>query len=76
MLPFRDLVAYWQFEDTAELDKGGAAKLRMVAKDSSGNGNHLPLVTPPQAADIIIHNDVSGVYLPDGILSGEVTCPL
>lgn len=54
----RDLAAYWQFEDTVEFDESGASKLRLVAKDSSGNGNHLPLVTPPAAADVLIQNDV------------------
>jgi hypothetical protein len=55
----RDLVAYWQFEDTVEYDKKtGASKPRLVAKDSSRNGNDLPLVNPPTAADVIIQNDV------------------
>jgi hypothetical protein len=55
----RDLVAYWQFEDTMQYDKKtGASKARLVAKDSSHHGNHLPLINPPQAADVIIENDV------------------
>jgi hypothetical protein len=55
----RDLVAYWQFEDTIAYDKKtGASKPRLVAKDSSHHGNHLPLVNPPKAADVIIENDV------------------
>jgi hypothetical protein len=52
-------VAYWQFEDTVQYDKKtGASKPRLVAKDSSHHGNHLPLINPPQAADVIIENDV------------------
>lgn len=52
-------MAYWQFEDTIQFDKKtGASKPRLVAKDSSRHGNHLPLINPPQAADVIIENDV------------------
>lgn len=59
-LACRDLVAYWQFEDTIQFDKNtGASKPRLLAKDSSHHGNHLPLVNPPKAADVIIENDVS-----------------
>ncbi len=50
----RDLVAYWQFEDSTEFEDGGISKPHLVAHDSSGKGNHLPLVTPPKAADVVV----------------------
>jgi len=47
-----DLLAYWKFNDPDSDD--GIHKDHLVAKDSSGNGNDLPLVTPPSRQDVQI----------------------
>lgn len=52
-------MAYWQFEDGVDFGKGGFSQPHLTARDSSRNGNHLPLVNPPKAADIIIRAKVS-----------------
>ncbi len=51
-------MAYWQFEDGVEFGDGGASRPHLSAKDSSGRGNDLPLVSPPRAADVLIHAKV------------------
>ena len=44
----RDLVAYWKFDDAGEFDPTGRAMPHLTARDSSGQGNDLPLVVLPQ----------------------------
>lgn len=51
------LVAYWNFDDldSIEFKNGG------ITKDSSGKGNHLDLLNPPQREDLVISTtDSSG----------------
>ena len=47
-MPDRELVAYWKFDEPSGMDPDGRPLPHMVAKDASGNGNNLPLITPPQ----------------------------
>ncbi|BDA49076.1 probable Sushi, von Willebrand factor type A, EGF and pentraxin pentraxin domain-containing protein at C-terminar half [Coccomyxa sp. Obi] len=58
-----ELVAYWKFNEPDEA--GGTS--HFVAKDSSGNGNDLPLVSPPLHSDVDISKD--GKQLSTGSLS-------
>ena len=44
----RDLVAYWKFDDASDFDAEGRALPHLSARDSSGQGNDLPLVVLPQ----------------------------
>ncbi|KAK9844409.1 hypothetical protein WJX74_002134 [Apatococcus lobatus] len=44
-----NLVAYWQFNDPDE--HPGVVQAHLVAKDSSGHGNDLPLINPPTRID-------------------------
>ncbi|KAK9814590.1 hypothetical protein WJX72_008328 [[Myrmecia] bisecta] len=61
----KDLVAYWQFNDPDE--DGGLVKVHLVAKDSSGRGNDLPLIVPPERQDVTIDKD--GKHFPTSALS-------
>ncbi|DBB17388.1 hypothetical protein WJX82_010714 [Trebouxia sp. C0006] len=48
------LVAYWKFDDPNMAEDLTGAHM-WTAIDSSGNGHHLPLVTPPQQAPATIN---------------------
>ncbi|DBA68967.1 TPA: hypothetical protein ACH3X2_013140 [Trebouxia sp. C0005] len=48
------LVAYWKFDDPNMAEDLTGAHI-WTAMDSSGNGHHLPLVTPPQKASVTIN---------------------
>ena len=50
----RDLVAYWKFDEPSDMGTDGRPLPHMVAKDASGNGNNLPLITPPQPRPVTI----------------------
>ena len=41
-------MAYWKFDDAGEFDDAGRALPHLSARDSSGQGNDLPLVVMPQ----------------------------
>ena len=41
-------MAYWKFDDAGEFDDAGRALPHRTARDSSGQGNDLPLVVMPQ----------------------------
>lgn len=47
-------MAYWKFDDAGEFDEAGRALPHLVARDSSGQGNDLPLVVLPQPRDTSI----------------------
>lgn len=53
-----DLAAYWAFNDPEEQ---GLFKENIVAKDSSGRGNHLRLVSLPAAAEVRVARGGQGV---------------
>ncbi|KAK9918751.1 hypothetical protein WJX75_006574 [Coccomyxa subellipsoidea] len=61
----RNLIAYWKFNEPDEAD--GQMSAHLVAKDSSGNGNDLPLVSPPLHFDADIKKD--GKQLSTGSLN-------
>jgi hypothetical protein len=46
-MPLQDLAAYWQFNDP---EANGLLRETAVARDSSGRGNHLPLIILPTAS--------------------------
>ena len=50
----RDLVLAYDFDDPQELDRSGRSRPRLTARDVSGNGNELPLITLPVPSDIVI----------------------
>ncbi len=50
----RDLVAYWKFDDGGEVDLEGRPLPHLTARDSSGQGNDLPLVVMPQPRAVSI----------------------
>jgi hypothetical protein len=47
-------VAYWKFDEPSDMDADGRPLPHLTAKDASGNGNNLPLITPPQPRPVTI----------------------
>lgn len=48
-------MAYWKFDDPDEHEPArGLHRSLFVARDSSGHGNDLPLLTPPEPVDVRI----------------------
>ena len=55
----KNLVAYWKFDDASEFDSEGRALPHLSARDSSGQGNDLPLVVMPQPRAAVIEKVLS-----------------
>lgn len=55
----KNLVAYWKFDDASEFDPEGRALPHLSARDSSGQGNDLPLVVMPQPRAAVIEKVLS-----------------
>ena len=47
-------MAYWKFDEPSAMDPDGRPLPHLTAKDASGNGNNLPLITPPQPRPVTI----------------------